>query len=292
MSQHEAQRLLTALGKARATFQTFKDAPTARGIPTILHGTLEQHLGSLNALNRYGQGIYHMVNAGDEQGRRAENVQAVTSYFVDLDGTPLFEHWPLPPTAIVESSPAKYHVYWRTTGAPLEVFAHVQKHLALLLDGDPAVHDLPRVLRLPGFKHCKAEPHFTSRLLTVDESAVFEHSEVIEAFCVPPAPPARRPLPPEAQAYIDRHQKRHQHSNGAGKPRNRDLDTATDRVMTAQPGERNRTLYRVAAAVAAQIKQGELNQAEAEERLKYAALAAGLEQHEITATIRSAMRHA
>ena len=41
---------------------------------------------------------------------------------------------------------------------PLDQFESVQKTLIARFDGDPAVHDLPRVMRLPGFYHHKHEP--------------------------------------------------------------------------------------------------------------------------------------
>src|SRR5690606_2372917 len=122
----------TALGKHRVTFQTFADHddPTLR--PTILHGPLRAHQARLEAMNEAGHGIFIMVNDGDLQGRTAKNVTGITAYFIDLDGNPLPADWPLEPTIIVESSPARYHAYWRVTDGLRETFPHVQKHLAVL----------------------------------------------------------------------------------------------------------------------------------------------------------------
>lgn len=280
---HPAKALLDALGKTRFTAQTFADTNTATQRPTIHHGPWHAQHPHLQRANQAGMGIFHMVNTGDLQGRRAENVTAIAAYFVDLDGTQPPDLWPLPPTAIVESSPGRYHAYWRATDAPLDTFAHTQKHLALLLDGDPVVHDLPRVLRLPGYQHQKAEP-FLSRLTHLDPIATYANATIIDAFAIPPMPPARRPLPAAVTSYMDRGKK------PDGKyPR--DLDSAATRIATAPEGARNRTLYRVAAAVANQIKTGEINRADAEQHLELAALTAGLEPHEITTTLRSAFRH-
>lgn len=285
MPQHPADALLAALGKERATFQTFPDHPKAAGHPLILHGPHRVRAGRLAELNAAGHGVFVMVNHGDLQGRRAENVKAVAAYFVDLDGSPLPRTWPLPPTIIVESSPDRYHAYWRVTDAPLDAFAHVQKHLALLLDGDPAVHDLPRVMRLPGYQHRKGDA-FTTRIVGGD-GGLYSHAEVVHAFAVPEPEPVRvrRPMPDAVRAYIDRFNK------PRDKP-SRDLATAADRVMRASEGQRNVTLYRVAAAVAAQVKAGQLPQGEAEATLEQAGLATGLEPREVQATIRSAMRYA
>lgn len=285
---HEAAALMAALGKDRFTSQTFADAPGAKDRPAIAHGPHAAQHRRLQAANDAGMGIFHMVNHGDLQGRRAENVTAISAYFVDLDGAPLPDTWPLPPTAVIESSPARYHAYWRVTDAPLDTFAHVQKHLAVLFGGDEKVHDLPRVMRLPGYTHRKAEP-FLSRTLHIDPAAVYDHATMLDRFAVPDAPAIRAPSP--AVAEYMRYRERAGKRQGTSGPK-RDLDTATARVATAPEGNRNHTLYRVASAVAAQVRAGELDRNEAERELELAALAAQLDPHEVKATIRSAMRHA
>ena len=284
---HPATILLAALGKDRFTSQTFADHPNASMRPTIAHGPHAAQHKQLERANAAGMGIFHMSNTGDLQGRRAENVTAIAAYFIDLDGSPLPDVWPLAPTAVIESSRDRYHAYWRVTNAPLGTFAHVQKHLAVLFGSDPKVHDLPRVMRLPGYQHQKGDA-FTSRILTIDPTAAYDHAAVVDAFAIPTAPePARGPSPAvlEYQRYRDR-------AKHGGKKPNRNLDTATERIATAPEGNRNHTLYRVSAAVAAQVRAGEINQDEAEHELELAALAAGLDPHEVPATIRSAMRHA
>lgn len=283
---HEAAALMAALGKARFTSQTFADHPGANDRPTIAHGPHHVQHPRLQAANDAGMGIFHMVNVGDLQGRRAENVTAISAYFVDLDGASLPDAWPLHPTAIIESSPARYHAYWRVTDAPLDTFAHVQKHLALLFGGDEKVHDLPRVMRLPGYTHRKGDP-FVSRTLDLYVPAVYDHATILDRFAVPEAPATRAPSPAVAEYMAYR-----QRSKTGTRGPKRDLDTATARVATAPEGNRNHTLYRVASAVAAQVRNGELNRTDAERELELAATASGLDPHEVQATIRSAMRHA
>lgn len=284
---HEAAQLMAALGKDRFTSQTFADAPGAKDRPTIAHGPHRVQHPRLQAANDAGMGIFHMVNVGDLQGRRAENVTQVSAYFVDLDGASLPDAWPLEPTAIIESSPKRYHAYWRVTDAPLDTFAHVQKHLAILFGGDEKVHDLPRVMRLPGYTHRKGSP-FVSRILNLDPAAVYDQGAIVDCFAVPEAPVTRPPS--AAVAEYMRYRERAGKRPSAGPKR--DLDTATQRVATAPEGNRNHTLYRVASAVAAQVRAGELNRTDAERELELAATASGLDPHEVQATIRSAMRHA
>ena len=47
---------------------------------------------------------------------------------------------------------------------PLDQFTNIQKRLAMTFNSDPSVHDLPRVMRLPGFYHNKSGP-FLSRII-------------------------------------------------------------------------------------------------------------------------------
>lgn len=137
------------------------------GHPTVMHGTLNNHAALLTELNNAGQGIFVMPNEGDLQGRRASNVIRVRALFVDLDGPPVE---PLlatgaPPHILVESSPNKWHGYWRVDDCPLDKFKERQHALADRFNGDRSVCDLPRVMRLPGFWHHKTDVPFQTRLV-------------------------------------------------------------------------------------------------------------------------------
>ena len=107
------------------------------------------------------------VNATDGRGRRCANVVCVRAAFADLDGAPLAPvlEGPLVPSFTVESSPGRFHAYWLVSDLPLERFKAVQQAIAASFGGDPAVCDLPRVMRLPGFWHRKSEP-FRTRILS------------------------------------------------------------------------------------------------------------------------------
>jgi hypothetical protein len=284
----QATEFLAALGKGRITAQTFPDRDGGKPYPQILHGPHKVLERKLRALNEAGAGVFVMVNHGDLQGRRASNVTGIAAYFADLDGAPMPGSWPLPPTVVVESSPGRYHVYWRVTDAPLEQFERVQKHIALLLDGDEKVHDLPRVMRLPGYVHQKAEA-FTTRILDLEPEAVYQHAEIVEAFGVPRAP---RPLPPACREYIARHQKARAAKQGFRDDSSPGIDRALEKITSAPQGNRNHTLFRIASAVANDIKRGAIKRPEAEEQLLTAALQTGLGEHEARRTIHSALRYA
>jgi len=156
------------------TFQAFDDSPHHDfRKASVLHGTFNEHADRLIRLNQSGAGVFVMVNEGDgkiHEGkttcRTNDNVIRVRAQFVDADGVPLepiLEGSP-PPHIIVESSPGKWHVYWLTSDTKLEEFKPRQVALAEKFGTDPAVKDLARVMRLPGFYHQKKEPYMT-RLL-------------------------------------------------------------------------------------------------------------------------------
>jgi hypothetical protein len=66
----------------------------------------------------------------------------------------------------------------------LEAFSDMQKALAYNLGSDPKVHDLSRVLRVPGFYHNKEKP-FLSRIISYNGMR-YKYKNLIEEF--PPEP--------------------------------------------------------------------------------------------------------
>lgn len=168
----EAARFLETLDPTATawTFQTFDDSKNKKypdPLARTRHGTLEQRAAALSDLNAQGAGVFVVVNETDFKGRSTENITRVRAVFVDLDGAPLepVQSFGLEPHIIVESSPGRWHAYWRVDDLPRDRFTEVQIALARWFDSDPSVKDLPRVMRLPGFFHCKGEP-FQTRMVS------------------------------------------------------------------------------------------------------------------------------
>lgn len=176
----QAQRFLDFIAPGEPiTFQTFMDrqredgrhaATSSRRPPNpsrILYGELSQHAPTLTQLNHQGAGVFFMVNQGDQKGRKKENVVRARALFVDLDGAPLEPVMAsaVKPHIAVESSPGRYHAYWLVKDCPLDQFTQLQAALAAKFNSDPAVKDLPRVMRLPGFLHQK-NGAFMTRILS------------------------------------------------------------------------------------------------------------------------------
>lgn len=171
-----ADQFFDQFGDKFNTFQTFSDKGARdRNISQVFHGPFAQYAEQLAYLNALGAGIFFMVNKGDgvvHDGKRTcrtnANIVEVRALFVDADGAPLepiLENSP-PPHIVVESSPGKWHVYWLTNDTEREEFKVRQQALAEKFGTDPAVCDLARVMRIPGFYHQKGEPFMTRLVLS------------------------------------------------------------------------------------------------------------------------------
>ena len=141
------------------TFQTFDDNADRKAghLARTLNGSLDEHWDALCSASDAGAGVFVTVNETNGNGRKAEDITRVRALFVDTDGaevTPIKKH---EPDILVESSPGNFHAYWLTNGIPLEDFRDAQKRLIAAFGTDKGVHDLPRVLRLPGFPHQKVD---------------------------------------------------------------------------------------------------------------------------------------
>jgi len=115
--------------------------------------TLKKH----NAKNR---GIFFVVNYG---GHEDADIIRINAQFVECDSLSFeeqlaaIEAFPIEPSLIVKTKKS-LHTYWLMRNASVEDFRRVQKRLIAKFNGDPACVNESRVLRLPGFFHCKEEP--------------------------------------------------------------------------------------------------------------------------------------
>lgn len=198
----EAQTFLDALAPEGAvTFQTFDDsAAKRREMAQVMHGTLDECAIRLQRLNDAGAGVFVTVNETDGRGREYSNIVRVRALFVDLDGAPIepVRDGPLAPHLVVESSPGRWHAYWLVEGVALEQFRPLQRGLIARFGGDKVCVDLPRVMRLPGFVHRKAEP-FQTRVADYNALPPYSLAEVLEAFewaSAEDAEPKRTAAPP------------------------------------------------------------------------------------------------
>lgn len=156
-------------------FQVFDDDPDRKDfkLAGVRMGALDQHKRWLANKQKKGAGAFVTVNKIVGDKRTIENVTELRAAFVDADDCEIdWETLELAPSIVVQSK-AGLHVYWLLKrGENLERFWDIQSALAHTLGTDPKVKDLPRVMRIPGYVHQKAEP-FNVSLVHVDTSKVY-----------------------------------------------------------------------------------------------------------------------
>lgn len=173
MNQSLAQAFITVLTGSADTvidFRVINDRDKGCQGRNIT-GTLEQCWQELTAYNQQGWGVFMCVNAIKAGGRKIlENVDHIRTHVADLDdvlnsqdGYNRAVASALPPHIAVQSSPGKFHLYWLTEPyAGNDFYRAQQEKLIQLYNSDPQVKDATRVLRVPGFYHCKGEPHLVT----------------------------------------------------------------------------------------------------------------------------------
>ncbi|KQT05870.1 hypothetical protein ASG57_10785 [Bradyrhizobium sp. Leaf396] len=158
-----------------------KKALTSRPIRLRHRGTLPDLWDKLKRLNNKGFAIYYTLNLSDGKGTKRANFRKVLALPLDLDTAPLPKKWlrGLEPHVIIETSPGKHQCIFiiEPTNDFVAAKQMVQR-LAKAYGGDPSVCDVPRVLRMPGFKHQKGKP-FVSRII---EARQYEQPHTMAAL--------------------------------------------------------------------------------------------------------------
>lgn len=184
----EAARFIAALTgadgwAAHSFFQTFDDSQeklVSRARTFV--GTLRQHAEALSRLNRDGACVAVAINPLRGRRRLVEEVTHIRALFIDCDGP---RRRPLAcATSITVQSRAGQHHYWllRDPASP-HLFANAQRQLAAYYGTDAMVCDPTRVMRLPGFDHCKRE-RFRVRLLRADPAITYDIAKLLAAHPV------------------------------------------------------------------------------------------------------------
>ena len=119
--------------------------------------TMEETLRNHNAMNR---GVFFTVNFG---GHNDTDITRINAQFVEMDHATFEEQrkridaFPLPPSMIIRTRKS-LHTYWFVRNAEVSLFRNIQKQLIRHFEGDPMCVNESRVMRLPGYYHCKQEP--------------------------------------------------------------------------------------------------------------------------------------
>lgn len=114
-----------------------------------------------------GLGVFFTPNETDGHGRKTENITRVRAVFGDFDkevrqSIRKLKKNKLSPHLIVRTSKGRFHIYWLVRDLELKQFKKFQQAIACNFGGDPAVCDLPRLMRLPGSLHLKSNPYLVT----------------------------------------------------------------------------------------------------------------------------------
>ena len=124
---------------------------------SLLKGGFE--LQALHGTNKK-QGVYFVVNSG---GNSNKDITRYNAFFVESDTLTIAEQneklnsSPLPPSIRVETNKS-VHAYWLINGVcNSQEWREIQKQLIDYFDGDKAIINLARVMRLPFFNHVRCD---------------------------------------------------------------------------------------------------------------------------------------
>lgn len=244
-------------------------------------------LARLRSANERGYGVYFGANPRRFRGgTKGADVACARCLYVDLDRTTIddarrmIDDAGLPaPTALVDSGHGA-HIYWRLDKSMSDLDewrAYMKALIATLPAADRAVHDPPRVMRLPGSFNTKGAP-VECRLFECHPGRVYSLADFPQ-----PADDPKSERPGIAAATFDGAAR----VNGTAAYVRAAVDAECGAVASTPEGGRNARLNAASFALGQLIGGGVLDRAEAERSLKDAARACGLPDSEAVRTIRS-----
>jgi len=150
---------------------------------------------TLHKHNAHHRGIFFVINSGGDNDAEINRINAV---FVENDNLAIdeqiarLEAFKLPPSLMVRTAKS-VHAYWLVKDVAVNNFRRIQKKLIAQFDGDSACVNESRVLRLPGFNHCKGEPVMVEVIKFAPELRYTQAELEVELPTIPDEPdvPAR-----------------------------------------------------------------------------------------------------
>lgn len=147
------------------------DEHNKKNPPVVINDSLDNCHQALKFYNDSGYGVFIAINAiRSSCPRTLENVEHIWTQVVDIDDPLQMQdsynravQSACPPHFAVQTSPGHIHLYWLVepyTGN--DFFKLQQQKLNQLYNGDTNVTDATRVMRVPGFNHCKGTPQLVT----------------------------------------------------------------------------------------------------------------------------------
>lgn len=138
--------------------------------------------------NSLGRGVFYVVNSG---GQTDDSITRINAQFVEMDSGTFEEQWEkvdafkLPPSMVIQTRKS-LHVYWFVDkSANVSSFREIQKRLVKHFNGDPACVNESRVMRLPGFNHCKTDTPVMVRCVLFRLERVYSQEQLVDVLAEP-----------------------------------------------------------------------------------------------------------
>lgn len=160
---------------------------------------------NLLSQNANGYAVFMGINVG---GTKDREIQEIKAQFIDVDLNKisgrfnsmepnmrikklkkefLRKHWSRIKDAMIVETYNGYHIYWPIIGGAKEKFVPIQKALVRKFNSDPAITNLARVMRIPGFYHMKnPDRPFLVRVIGWGRKKPFSQDELIAALSLRP----------------------------------------------------------------------------------------------------------
>jgi len=160
MSKEFIQRL-TGDADDSVHWQLYHDSDksdSGKKLARSFYSTYDNALPKLQQAQTKGCGVYVTINETDGSGRTSKNIVSARACFIDGDNQDLPDNgsWGIYPHIIVARNARYWHAYWLIEeSTDFETWQRLQYSLALYYGVKDRLHDLPRVMRAPGFNHLK-----------------------------------------------------------------------------------------------------------------------------------------
>lgn len=124
---------------------------------------LDGIIPTLQRENANNFGIFFVVNGGGHDDKQVKAAKSCTAQFMEMDNGTFEEQlaiisaFPLEPSIIVRTKKS-LHTYWLLKDGDIKRFREIQRQLIAYFNSDKSIKNESRIMRVPGFNHCKADP--------------------------------------------------------------------------------------------------------------------------------------
>lgn len=153
-----------------STGKVIKAPDYSQGVPESF---LKKH-------NDEGCGIFLSVNNFYDNNRKKDSLAKINAWYVEVDSKTT-KKFPIEPSLTIESK-SGYHFYFFAKDATVENYASIERGLVECIGGDDHAMDITRVLRVPGYYHCK-DPNNKFMIKEIQRSnKIYTEKEMLNNF--------------------------------------------------------------------------------------------------------------